>query len=176
MTRIESIILYLLTRAKQKEKDNLSKIELFKLLYLLEVESYKFTGKTFFDSNVSFVRDKNGPISIDIYNALSDLENKFIEIKEVKKQNYPYARHCISLKKNIKNFNLEESEKLFINSILESYMYLTITNLKKIAYDTEPMKDIQKEEKKGKRGVLKGHQLDFSLIPLDEDIVDLVAG
>jgi len=176
MTRIENVIIYLLSRAKQKGKDNLSKTELFKLLYLLEVESYKFTGRTFFDSTVAFVRDKNGPISVAIYRALSDLDNEYIRIEEKKKEDYPHARHCISIKKDIKKFNLQDSEKLFINSILESYLTLTIGRLKSVAYNTEPMKEIQKEEKRSKKSVLKGHQLDFSLIPLDEDIVDLIAG
>jgi len=176
MTRIESVILYLLSRAKQKGKNNLSKTELFKLLYLLEVESYKFTGRTFFDSAVTFVRDKNGPISVSVYRALSDLNNKHIKIEEKKRDDYPYTRHCISIKKDIKKINLQDSERLFINSVLESYLTLTISKLKSVAYSTEPMKEIQKEEKRSRKSVLKGHQLDFSLIPLDEDIVDLVAG
>ena len=176
MTRIEDIILYLLSRAKQKGKDNLSKTELFKLLYLLEVESYKFTGRTFFDSTVTFVRDKNGPISVAIYRALSDLDNRYIKMEEKKKEDYPYPRHCISIKRNIKKFNLQDSERLFINSVLESYLTLTISRLKNAAYNTAPMKEIQKEEKRSKKSVLKGHQLDFILIPLDEDRVDLVGG
>jgi hypothetical protein len=59
---IESTILYLLSIAKEKCKDNLSKFELFKLLYLLENESYIFVDKSFFDSSIFFVSYKNRPI------------------------------------------------------------------------------------------------------------------
>lgn len=174
MTRLENTILYLLTKAEQKGIDNLSRFQIFKLLYLLEVESYKFLGKSFFDS-ISFVREKNGPISVDVYNALSNLNNKYIKIKETKKPDYPYPRHCIFLKKPIKRIDLGESEKLFMNSVFESYLNLPMNKLKKIVYDTQPMKKIQEEEKRQKLSVLKGQRVDFSSIPLDEDMVDLIS-
>jgi len=175
MSRLETIILYLLTRAKQRGKDNLSKIELFKLLYLLEVEAYKLTGKTFFDSTVSFTRDKNGPISATIYHALNDLDDKYITINSQQKANYPYPRHCISLKKLIKKINLQPSEKIFVNSVIEEYLPMTISNLKNVVYNTEPMKKMQEEERQQKVSVLKGYQIDFSSIPMDEDMVDLIS-
>ena len=88
MNKLEQTILYVLARAKEKGKNNLSKFELFKLLYLLEIESYKFTGKSFFNSSISFVREQNGPISIDVYNALNSLKNEYINITEEKKTDY----------------------------------------------------------------------------------------
>lgn len=176
MTRLENTILYLLERMQLKGKRNLSKFELFKFLYLLETESYKFTGKSFFDSSVSFVRDKNGPISIDVYNAINFLKDtKYINLTEIKKEDYDYPRHCISLKSKIKNIALSDSEKLFINSVIESYINLSIKDLKKIVYATEPMDEIIKEEKKRRVKFLKGEKINFNRIPLDEDMVDLIA-
>jgi uncharacterized phage-associated protein len=175
MNKLENTILYLLSRAKERGKDNLSKFELFKLLYLLENESYKFAGKSFFDSSISFVRDKNGPISIDIYNALNLLKNKYINLKEEQKEDYNFPRCCISLKKKLNNINLDESEKLFINSIVESYIALSMKELKKIVYTTEPMEHMIKKEKKNKVKFLKGEKLNFNCISLDEDVVDLIA-
>jgi hypothetical protein len=129
MTKLESAILYLLDRAKKRGKNNLSRFELFKLLYLLEVGAYKYTGRGFLDG-ISFVREKNGPISFDIYNALSNLEGKYIEQSEVKKADYPYPRCCISLKKEYKDDTFSQSEKLFMNSIFEDYLDLSIKDLK----------------------------------------------
>ena len=174
--KLDKTILYVLYRAKRKGFQNLSKFELFKLLYLLEVESYRYTGKSFFDSTVCFVRDQNGPISVDIYQALSNMEGTYIRIEKKQKSDYPYERHCISLIKNQAKSSLLESEKLFINSILESYLTLPMNQLKDIVYQTKPMEEIQREEKKQKSGILKGHKLDFSSIPLDEDVVDLITG
>ena len=171
MTRLESTILYLLSRAKERGKDNLSKFELFKFLYLLENESYKFAGKSFFDCSISFVRDKNGPISIDVYHALNSLKTDYIDLKEEKKPDYAFPRHCISLKKKLGKINLTESEKMFINSIVESYIALPINELKKVVYDTEPMREMLKEEKKNRVEFLKGEKLNFNCISLDEDVV-----
>jgi uncharacterized phage-associated protein len=175
MTKLESTILYILSRAKERGKDNLSKFELFKLLYLLENESYKFVGKSFFDSSISFVRDKNGPISVDIYNALNALQGKYITLNEEKKEDYSFARCCISLKKKVNKIDLDESESLFINSIVESYISLPIKKLKEIVYATEPMEQILEEEKRKKIKLLKGEKLNFNCISLDEDVVDLIA-
>lgn len=132
MTRLENTILYLLARAKQKHITNLSKFQIFKILYLLESESYKFTGKSFFES-VAFARDKNGPISVDIYNALSKLDDSYISITKSKKPDYKFARHCVSLKKTPKKLDLDESEKLFMNSVFESYMTMPMKKLKDIS-------------------------------------------
>ena len=175
MTKLENTILYLLTRAKERDKKNLSKFELFKLLYLLEIESYKFAGKSFFDSSISFVRNKNGPISIDVYDALNTLKDKYIKITEEKKDDYKFPRHCIALKAKLSKVDLGESEKLFVNSVIESYISLPMKELKKIVYATEPMKEIRKEEKKSKVEFLKGEKLNFNCISLDEDVVDLIA-
>ena len=175
MTKLENTILYLLSRVKERGKDNLSKFELFKFLYLLENESYKFAGKSFFDNKISFVRYKNGPISINIYNALNTLKNKYINLEEEQKESYDFPRHCISLKKRLNKIDLDESEKLFINSVVESYITLSIKELKKIVYATEPMEEIIKKEKKSKAKFLKGEKLNFNCILLDEDVVDLIA-
>lgn len=172
MTRLENTIIYLLQRAQKKGKNNLSKFELFKFLYLLETESYKFAGKSFFDSSISFVRNTNGPISVDVYNALNSLD-KYLDIKKVKKSDYPYPRHCISLKKRPAKTNLTSSEKIFINSVMESYIDLPIKKLKQVVYNTEPMKEILKEEKK-RKVELKGEKINFDCIPLDEDVVDII--
>lgn len=175
MTKLENTILYLLHKAAEKGKTNLSKFELFKLVYLLENESYKFVGKSFFGCSVSFVRDKNGPISLDIYNALNSLKDKFINLTEQKRDDYDYPRHCISLKKKLGKIDLSDSERLFINSIIESYILLPIKELKRIVYATEPMVAIRKEEKRNKVELLKGEKINFDCISLDEDVVDLVA-
>jgi len=174
MTRLESIIVYLVYRTKQKGKHNLAKFELFKLLYLLEVEARKFAGRSFLDS-VYFVRDTNGPISVDVYNALQHLNGTYLTLRAVKKPDYPYPRHCIELKKNVKDFHLSASEKLFINSVVESYANLSIKKLKEVVYNTEPMQVIQREEKQRKVALLKGHPINFNVISLDSDLVDLVS-
>jgi hypothetical protein len=131
MTKLKSTILYLLSRLKERAKNNLSKSELFKLLYLLENESYKFASRSFFDNSIFFVRDKNGYISVDFYNTLNRLKDKYIILKEEKekKKGDCFLDCCISRKKRVNKINLDKSERLFINSIVESYISLPIKKI-----------------------------------------------
>ena len=171
MTRLEYTILYLLSKAKEKDISDLSKFQIMKLIYLLEIEAYKFTGKSFFDS-VYFKRDDNGPISVDIYTALDNLTGGYIKREIVENPGYGYPRHCISLKKNIKKFELKDTEKIFLNSVFESYLNLSQKKLKEITYSTEPMKEILIEEKKA-HGILKGRHVDLTSVSLDEEMINL---
>ena len=83
MNFLEETIIFILSQIYKVKKDNLSQIELFKLLYLIETESYRYTGDSFFNEEVLFTRDKNGPISVDVYKALDNLSD-FVQKKEEK--------------------------------------------------------------------------------------------
>jgi len=174
MTILEETILFTLSQVKKLGKENLSKIELFKLIYLIEVESYRFVGESFFNKEVLFARYENGPISVDIYKAIDNLKyGSYIEIKEEKKDDWGEPRHSIYLKKELKKTDkdkLKTEYKMFINSVLSSYGKLSIKSLKKVVYETEPMVEVQKKETKG---ILKGFNLNFGTIPLDNDFKEV---
>ena len=174
MTILEETIIFILSQIYKVNKDNLSKIELFKLLYLIETESYRYTGSSFFDEKVLFTRDSNGPISVDIYKALDSLSD-FVQIKKEKKSDYPYIRHSLYIKKGIEyEFKkLKQDQKLFINSVLLSFGGLAIKKLKEKAYETEPMLDMISKENKKKVKCLKGARLNFQTIKLDEDMKEI---
>ncbi len=172
MSRLEFTILYLLAKVKEKKIDDLSKYQIMKLIYLLEIESRKFTGEGFIDS-ISFYRHDRGPISYDIYTALKNLENKnYIGMKTTKKPNYPYPRHGFSIKKLPKKIELDDSEKIFLNSVFESYIGLTLNKLGRVTYSSEPMKEILKEEQKTGK-ISEGSPLNLNSVSLDQEIVDL---
>jgi uncharacterized phage-associated protein len=170
MSRVEDTILYLLTKAKEKGMNNLSEFQIMKIIYLLEVESYKFTGKSF--NGINFKRNKNGPISLEIYAGLKSLDKRYIKKEITQKADYPYPRHCISLIKPIKKINFSQPEMIFLNSVFESYLILSQTKLGEAAYSTEPMQEICKAEKK-QGGILKGVNIDLNSVPLDEEILEL---
>lgn len=175
MTILEETIIFILSQIGKVDKNNLSKIELFKLIYLIETESYRFTGGSFFNEKVLFTRDKNGPISSDIYRALDDLSS-FIQIKVEQNPEYGYPRHSVSLKKGIK-YELEElkqDRKIFINSVFLSFGKLSINKLKEEVYNTEPMLAIRDEEKKKKTRCLKGVGMNFKTIKLDQDMKQII--
>jgi len=112
---------------------------------------------------------------LGVYRALDNLMDDYIKINEIKKPDYPFARHCISLVKEPKKYNIDDSEILFINSVLDSYLPLNIKALKSEVYATEPMIEVQNEERKQKVKFLKGKRLNFESVTLDEDLVDVVA-
>ncbi len=175
MTILEETIIFILSQIHKVDKRDLSKIELFKLIYLIETESYRFTGESFFDEKVIFTRDGNGPISVDIYKALDDLSD-FVQMEKEKKPDYPHSRHSLYIKKGI-NYEfkkLKQDQKLFINSVLLSFGKLNIKKLKEKVYDTEPMVAIRSEEKRKKTECLKGARMDFETVKLDQDMRQLL--
>lgn len=148
----------------------MAKFQIMKLVYLLEVEAYKFVGEGFFGT-INFQRDKNGPISINVYNALDNLQSRrYIGMKISKRPDYPHPRHCYFLNKLPQKIDLGDSEKIFLNSVLESYIDMSIKRLKEITYLTEPMKEILKKEESGKKGILKRELLDLDCISIDEEL------
>ncbi len=174
MTILKETIIFLLSQIYKVNKNNLSKTELFKLLYLIETESYRYTQTGFFDGEVLFTRDSNGPISVDIYKALDDLVD-FVQIKKEKNTDYPHSRHSISLKKNVKHEykKLTQDRKLFINSVLLSFGGLNIKELKEEAYKTEPMLDMRKQEKKKGVECLKGDKLNFKTVKFNKEMQEV---
>lgn len=174
MNLSEETIIFILSQIYKVKKDNLSQIELFKLLYLIETESYRYTGDSFFNEEVLFTRDKNGPISVDVYKALDNLSD-FVQKKERKKPDYPYKRHSFYIKEGVKYElkRLRQDQKLFINSVLLSFGGLAINKLKEKAYETEPMLDmISKEQKRGVE-CFKGASLNFKTVKLDKDMKEI---
>lgn len=172
LTRLEEVILFLLSRAGEKGLKDLSKFQIMKLIYLVDVESYRYTGKSFF-GDVHFVRQKNGPISKDIYDALNRLHPTYIHFEQNQKEDYPYPRHCISLKKPAR-IHLADDEKIFLNSVFESFLSRSQKELKKLVYETEPMKDILNQEKRAHKTLI-GSRILFESIPLDKDVVEMIS-
>lgn len=177
ISRLEAAILYLLMKTQQRGQDNLSKFEIMKHLYLIQAESYRYTGHGFFDL-VAFVRHKNGPLSFDVYTALSNLDGKYIKIwEEPSITGYPYPRACHKLSKEISEKDLgmfDDGEMIFLNSVLESHLDMTQSALKEIVYNTEPMLAILEEESGGKEKKIN-KRIDFHKIPLDDSVIEAIA-
>lgn len=172
LSRLESTILYILNAAHEKGIDNLSRIELMKLVYLVEVNSQKFVGESFTDAK--FIREVNGPISYDIYKANQHLEMlHLIKVIPQDNQEYGYPRYRHKLAKKLPKLDLSDSEVVFLNSVLDDYLGVSIKKLKQAAYDTEPMIAIQHKEKK-LGGIQKGQKLSLEDVPLDEDILSAI--
>ncbi|MCK5096271.1 MAG: DUF4065 domain-containing protein [Candidatus Pacebacteria bacterium] len=171
MNKLDDLILFVVDRACKEGKSNLSRFEVFKIIYLIQIESLKFTGKSFVD-DARFVRDKNGPISIDVYKAMDILKEKgYLKLDIIENKKYGHPRHAFSLLKKKTKFDFSTGETIFLDSVLSDLFKLSQQQLKEIAYNTEPMKEIRRREKSGK--ILKGKPIDMKLVSLDPDILDI---
>jgi hypothetical protein len=169
MSRLEDLILFILDRAHKMGIKDLSSFQLFKIPYIIQVLSLKYAGKEFLPGTV-FVRDKNGPISTDIYSSIDNLITKgYIDLDISKKQNYEFKRHGHKLAKKLPKLSFNQGEVIFLDNFLSELLSLSQMKLKKYAYSTEPMKEITKEEK---GQIKKGTVINFSSVLVDPDVVD----
>ncbi len=171
MNRLEELLVLILDRAHKLGKKDLSRFEIFKIVYLLQNYSLKYVGIALL-KDITFIREKNGPISIDIYNAMEELIKKKC-VKKIIKENeeYGHPRHCFSLnKKYSKSNNFSQGELIFLDNFVSELLSLNQTQLKRKAYETEPMKLIKEKERGNK--IQKGSVIDFSNVSVDPDVVD----
>lgn len=172
MTRLEELLLLILDRAQKMGMKDLSSFQLFKIPYVIQVFSMKYAGKNFLPHTV-FVREKNGPISIDIYSAVDNLVKLgYIGLDVSKKTDYPFPRHGHRLAKKLPKLSLSKGEIIFLDNFLSELLPLSQKKLKDFAYATEPMREILKDEEKG---IKKGAVLNFSTVTVDSDVVDAYA-
>jgi hypothetical protein len=147
---------------------------MYKLPYLLQIYSIKYTGDPFIPST-KFIRQINGPISIDISSALDNLEHKkYIHKDVVENTDYGHPRYSYSLKKKLKKGTFSEGEMIFLDNFLSELLPLTQKKLKELAYKSEPMVEIQSEEKKTRAKKI-GKFIDFSSVSVDPDVVEVYA-
>lgn len=170
MTRLEELILFILDRAHKAGKKDLSMFQVFKLPYMMEVVSLKYAG-IFFVPDITFLRDKNGPISVDIYKAVESLKGKgYIKVDVTENKKYGHPRYSHKLAKKLPKLKFTDAEIIFLDNFLSKLLPLSQERLKRLVYSTEPMEEIRKEEKGGK--INKGAVIDLDSVRVDPDIVD----
>ncbi len=167
-SKLEETILHVIKRASDKGL-KLSKFQLLKLIYLIQVESQKYTEHSFID-DLKFYREKNGPVSASVYHAVKNLEaSGLIKIKKVENKEYRYPKYEHTFVKGPKHRELSGDELIFLNSVLEDWLSLSQARLKRLVYETEPMGEIlEKEEGKW---VLEGAPLNLNAVSLDTEII-----
>ncbi|MHB8174849.1 MAG: Panacea domain-containing protein [Nitrospirota bacterium] len=169
MTRLEELILFILDRAHKEGIKDLSRFQLFKIPYIIQVMSLKYAG-TEFVPGATFIRDKNGPISTDIYSAIKHLiGDEYVDISITKHEGYDYPRYGHKLAKKLPKLSFSEAETIFLDNFLSELLPLPQKKLKERAYATEPMKEMTKQEK---GEIKKGAVLNFSTVMVDSDVVD----
>lgn len=174
LTRLQQLILYILEYAKKKGIDSITKYQIMKLAYMVEVESRKYTGNSFSEELI-FFRKPRGPVSQAISIAINQLDNTFIEIKKIPIPKYKKGaeRHEHRLRDAVNpKYDFSKEEKYFINSILGDLVDMPMVDLGKVVYATEPMKRVLEMEEKNHN--MLGAKLDLNEVRLDNEILDLI--
>lgn len=163
---IHRLIVYILKKLGRE----LGTVELVKIVYLIDIEFFKLFGRTL--TGLNYIRHELGPYTRKISEAVTDLEEKegkIIETHIVPSRGYsPIPKKSHKLGKEVKfEPGLRPEEQEVTSQVLRKMKNLSVKQLEKLAYETEPMRDILEKEKRAKVK-LYGADLDFSLVKRDE--------
>ncbi len=182
LTELDNAVLLLLKFAKKKGIPYLTQAQVQKAIYMLQVKSREYVGEDF--SNAKFIREVRGPISVNVKDSLQKLASPdygYIKTEDVEvnatKQIHSF-QHTLN-KEDFENV-ISPNKALFALSTFQllekNYPQFLNGKGKKVtlgSYETAPMLEIQEKEKKAKRQ-LKGEPIDFDLVRLNDNIVDII--
>jgi uracil-DNA glycosylase family 4 len=127
-----------------KQLGTVSKFKLTKLLYLLDWQEVKNSGKVL--TGCYYIFQKDGPLATELSHVLDEMEG--YEISFCFRGRIP----TYSLGRNIRgNIELPSNILNKINSILTQYGTLTNAEIKTKAYLTDPIKTMLRRRRKGER-------------------------
>lgn len=137
LSKLAEVIHYIIKKANE-QKISPSKIQIIKLVYLLQVEFVRYTGNHLF-KELNFYKEEHGPVSSTIYKEVSTLQSlKLISVYESLTPGYKYPKQAHKLLVNIK-YAIDDDILVFIDSVLDDYICLTHRELLRVVYETEPM-------------------------------------
>lgn len=162
-TKLERLITHIV-RTLDRE---IGAIELAKLVYLADIEKYRFMRSTISDQE--YVRAPMGPLPMNFDIAVRRLNGHEIAVE--KKQRFPrsmWAKHA-HLPGNDPRFDraLEPDDEIFADRALDRIGDLSPRQLERLAYETPPMQDVIQREQRI-RAELKGERLDLDLVEPNE--------
>ena len=140
MSQTEQLLNYIIQNLSGK----ITKTQLIKLVYLMDLESVRFTGTQI--SNIKWKFHHYGPYDENLDGRLKKLEkNSTIVVQQKSKKDHPddiYFLYQYTGKK-IK-YEFEPMKKQIIDTILSQYGSFTLDALLKYVYETEPMRKAKK--------------------------------
>lgn len=162
-TKIQKVGIYILSRYGKEA----GTIELNKLFYLVDVSFYRLFGEKL--SGVSYIRAEKGPYSREISRELCALEGNEIR-RETKSSRgvsqFPKIAWSVNGETELE-LDLKREEKETIDQVVRKVIDLTPMQLEKLAYSTEPMQAILRQEKESQCPLLQ-ESLDFDTIERDK--------
>jgi uncharacterized phage-associated protein len=164
--KIESVIVYILEKLNRGVKS----VELAKYLYLIDIESMRFTGKTITEQPHN--RAPQGPLARDFKSSTNRMNGYEIEISVIENvdgNGLDSHFHRIGKKPRF-NKDLTKLDIAIINRVLGRYYNKSVGQLKKIAYDTKPWKAILLREEES--GESYHGAIDLSVEEKNKDVIE----
>lgn len=130
--KISQIIAYIISLMGGKAH---SKTQIVKLLYLIDVVSFRRNGKPV--TGINFKSYYYGPYSSDIEDALDSLSNQgyITGEKKITGEGRPYFVYTLN---NLPNFNqIKQNEKNIIEECVKPLLKLSLSQLLDMAYKTK---------------------------------------
>jgi uncharacterized phage-associated protein len=157
-SQLEKLLLYILNYLNR----SVGSVELAKLVYLIDVEAIRLKGESITGQN--YRRAPLGPLVADFEESRSWLDgNEIVVIEDEEAKSRGVRKHNISIGPKPRfQVNFSELDLAIINRVLNSLGSKSVSQLKKIAYDTEPWKLIEEYDKSHK-SVFRGN-LDLNSI------------
>jgi hypothetical protein len=158
-TPLHKLILYVLKGIGRE----VGRIELAKILYLVDAEKVRLLGSTL--TGEEYTRQKLGPLSRNFSGAIEDMDGNEIVVKI--HPGFMHPKHEHTLSDTIRfSIDLSPEDALIANRVINQVKDKSVKEIEHMAYETEPMRAILDQENKlGTR--LYGEPVDFSLIKLD---------
>jgi hypothetical protein len=166
-TKLHHLIAYLVNALDAK----IGRIELVKLVYLIDVEYYRLFGETL--TGLDYIRHEKGPYTKSISEAADEMDGYELTVSIEPSSGFSqYLKHSHG-KGNIYRFEvqLEPAELWLVEQVLQRVKDLSPRQLEGEAYKTEPMQAIiQREKDTGEQLICA--PLDFGLIKRNAFMVE----
>lgn len=156
-TKLQNVILFVVSNCDH----SCGRVELAKIIYLIDVESMKFSDSTI--TGGEYRRRKKGPLAIGFGNQINQMNGYELKISEVSsngKSGIPKLSHTLGDSPRFE-ITLDPMDLTIIQRVLTRIKGLDPMEIQNMAYGTEPMKAVlDEEEKLGHQ--LNGRSIDFS--------------
>lgn len=161
-TKLQNLAVYILDKLDRE----LGTIEFVKLIYLIDVTYYRILGRTL--TNLEYFRYPKGPYTKEFADEIGELEAYEVtrQIKPSRGDSqFPKTAHKKGKNQRFRP-SLEPEEQEVVDQVLLVAKDLKPMELEKLAYKTEPMQAIAKQEREAGQ-ILLGESIDFTLVKRD---------
>ena len=159
-TKLKSLISFIISESDH----DLGAIELAKIVYLIDVENFKFAGQTI--TGEHYTRQEKGPLALNFTDAINEMDGYEVVVSVGKSRGtsqIPKRNHTKGERHRFSPI-LTSTEFAIARKILERVENLTPFEIQNLAYGTEPMIAIIEKEKVKNSGLLLGEKIDFSKV------------